>query len=75
MKQPKNVNGMSVRQINAWFRKHDDSRLWPVRGRFNVTERAIRRLRRQRREGMCVYTGLEYYLSLEREISEIVNAA
>ena len=75
MDEPKNVADMSIRQINAWFRKHDESRLWPVCGRFNVTERAIRRLRRQRREGMCVYPGLEYYLSLEREISEIVNAA
>lgn len=75
MEEPKNVCEMSVRQINAFFRKHDDSHLWPICGRFNATERAIRRIRRYRRDGMEVCSGLEYYLTLEREISEIVNAA
>ena len=75
MDEPKNVCEMSVRQINAYFRKHDDSHLWPVCGRFNATERAIRHIRRYRRDGMEVCSGLEYYLTLEREISEIVNAA
>lgn len=75
MEEPKNVCEMSVRQINAYFRKHDDSHLWPICGRFNATERAIRRIRRYRRDGMEVCSGLEYYLTLEREISEIVNAA
>lgn len=75
MDEPKNVCEMSVRQINAYFRKHDDSHLWPICGRFNATERAIRRIRRYRRDGMEVCSGLEYYLTLEREISEIVNAA
>jgi hypothetical protein len=72
MEQPKNVNDMSVRQINAYFRKNDDSHLWPICGRFNATERAIRRVRRM---GLAGYGGLEYYLTVEREISEIVNAA
>lgn len=75
MEEPKNVCEMSVRQINAYFRKHDDSHLWPICGRFNATERAIRRIRRLRRDGMEVSSGLEYYMTLEREISEIVNAA
>lgn len=75
MDEPKNVCEMSVRQINAYFRKHDDSHLWPICGRFNATERAIRRIRRYRRDGMEACSGLEYYLALEREISEIVNAA
>lgn len=69
------INGMSIRQINAHFRAEDDSRLWPVCGRFNATERAIRRLRRKRRQGLEVSAGLEYYLCLENEIIEIVNAA
>lgn len=69
------INGMSIRQINAYFRAEDDSRLWPVCGRFNATERAIRRLRRKRRQGLEVSAGLEYYLCLENEIIEIVNAA
>ena len=64
---------MSIRQINALFRKNDCSRLYPVCGRFNATERAIRRIRRYRRMGMEVNSGYEYYLTLEREISEIIN--
>ena len=73
MEEPKNVCEMSIRQINKYFREHDDSHLWPICGRFNATERAIRRLRKYRRQGMEIYPGYEYYLSLEREISEIVN--
>jgi len=75
MEEPKNVCEMSVRQINAYFRKNDDSHLWPICGRFNATERAIRRVRRLRRQGLEVHPGLEYYLTLEGVLSEIVNAA
>lgn len=75
MEEPKNVCEMSVRQINAYFRKNDDSHLWPICGRFNATERAIRRVRRLRRQGLEVHPELEYYLTLDRELSEIVNAA
>lgn len=67
------INEMSIRKINALFRKNDESRLYPICGRFNVTERAIRRIRQRRREGLCVNEGLEYYLTLENEIREIVN--
>lgn len=67
------INEMSIRQINAMLRKEDDSEKWPICGRFNATERAIRRLRRLRREGLEVNSGLEYYLALDAEISEIVN--
>lgn len=67
------IDGMSIRQINAFFRSIDESHLFPIFGRFNATERAIRRIRRRRREGLCVYPGLEYYLTLAQEISEIVN--
>ena len=73
MIEPKNVNEMSIRQINAYFRENDDSNKWPICGRFNSTERAIRKLRLQRRQGLCVNPGLEYYLTLEKMISEIVN--
>lgn len=67
------INEMSIRQINAYFRKNDDSHLYPIFGRFNATERAIRRIRNRRREGLCIDSGYEYYLTLENEISEIVN--
>lgn len=72
---PENVNEMGIREINAYLRKNDDSHLWPICGRFNATERAIRRVRRMRRKGLDVNDGLEYYLTVEREICEIVNAA
>lgn len=75
MLEPKNVNEMSVREINRYFRNNDESHKWPICGRFNATERAIRKLRKLRRDGLYVSPGLEYYLSLERLIGEIVNAA
>lgn len=68
------INNMSIRQTNAYFREADESYLWPICGRFNATERAIRRLRKVRSHGCGPNPGLEYYLALEREISEIVNA-
>ena len=73
MNQPTDVNEWSIRKINKYFRDHDESKLYPVCGRFNVTERAIRRVRQLRREGLDVCDGLEYYLTLESEISRIVN--
>lgn len=73
MKEPKNVNEMSVRQINAFFRKNDDSHLWPICGRFNATERAIRHIRKLKRDGLMLHDGLAYYLALDAEISRIVN--
>ena len=73
MEEPINVNDMSIRQINKYFREHDESRLWPVCGRFNVTERAIRKSRQLRHDGLEVNPGLEYYLHLEAIVSNIVN--
>lgn len=67
------INEMSIRQINDYFRSIDESDLWPVCGKFNATEKAIKRLRKRRREGMEINPGLEYYLALEGEISAIVN--
>ena len=67
------INDMSIREINRYFRNEDESDKSPICGKFNVTERAIRRIRKQRREGMIINEGLEYYLALEAEISDIVN--
>lgn len=62
------TDGLTVKQINALFRKNDESHLWPVCGRFDATDRAIRRLSR---------LGLEYFddyaAALDSEISQIVN--
>jgi hypothetical protein len=67
------INEMSIREINRHFRNEDESDKWPICGKFNVTERAIRKLRDYRRQGMIINEGLEYYLALEAEISDIVN--
>lgn len=62
-------------RINAVYRGQDDSHLWPICGRCNVTERAIRRIRRLERDGAVIGDGLEYALTLESIMSEIVNSA
>ena len=59
----------NIRAINRDFRWQDESEKWLVSGRFNATERAIRRLRRLQ---TAIY-GLEYALTLDNEISRIVN--
>ena len=69
------ANGRRNRAIiNRLFRRQDESHLYPVSGRFDATERAIRRLRRLDRDGACIGDALEYALALEGEISAIVNA-
>ena len=73
MEEPRNVNEMSIRQINKYFREHDESHKWPISGKFNVTERAIRISRKMRHDGLDVCQGLEYYLHLEAIIVNIVN--
>jgi hypothetical protein len=62
----------SIRIINRLFRARDDSDAWPVSGKFNATERAIRRLRRLQ---VVDGDGLEYALCLHGEIGRIVNQA
>jgi hypothetical protein len=59
--------------INKMFREQDDSHLWPINGRFNVTERAIRKARWFQRETGVELVGLEYAYFLEEETSRIVN--
>lgn len=64
-----------LRAINKNFRERDDSHLWPIRGRFNATERAIRRLRDWQRQGGYFDCAYSYEATLEREISQIVSDA
>lgn len=61
------------RQIFKEFRERDDSNLFPVNGRFNATERAIRRLYKFENQYGERLEGLELELWLENEISQIVN--
>jgi len=63
----------NIAAINRLFRRQDESHLWPINGRFDATERAIRRVRRLARDGACIEPGLEYALALDSEISAIVN--
>jgi hypothetical protein len=63
----------NIAAINRLFRRQDESHLWPINGRFDATERAIRRVRRLARDGACIEPGLEYALALDSEISTIVN--
>lgn len=66
-------NGLAnIRKINELYRAQDESHLWPVCGRFDATERAIRRAREYRRESGPCY-GLEYALLVDSMLSEIVN--
>lgn len=59
-------------RVRALFRKQDESHLFPVRGRFNVTERAIRQLDRAMRDGLILDI-TEYAYALDDRISAIVN--
>lgn len=59
--------------VNRMFLAQDDSKLWPVSGRFNVTKRAINRVRRLEREGLVLDDLLAYALTIEQITSDIVN--
>lgn len=61
------------KEVNEMFYKQDDSHLWPIRGRFNVTKRAIGRIRRAERDGLQLDDLLAYALTIEQVTTEIVN--
>lgn len=58
--------------INRMFRAQDDSNKWPISGKLNVTERAIRHANKFERDS-DVMSPLEYALFLEQDMSRIVN--
>jgi hypothetical protein len=60
------------RIINKLYRAQDDSDKWPILGKFNVTDRAIRHAQRFERAS-DVMSSLEYAMFLEQETSKIVN--
>ena len=69
-------NGRANRAaINRAFREADGSLLWPIYGRFNATERAIRAVQRSMRESGEELSGLEYAYAVDAALSRIVNAA
>lgn len=62
-----------IRRINKKLRAKDDSHLWPICSQFNATDRAIRRIRDQQRQGLVIDDAYSYEAVLEAEISRIVN--
>lgn len=64
----------NTRAINAAFRAQDESHLWPIRNRFNATERAIRRTRKMYSDCGEPCVGLAYALNIDAELSAIVNS-
>jgi hypothetical protein len=69
----KHLDGKNNREaINYVYRQMNESHLWPINNKFDVTERAIRKIRKQEQFTEKSY-GLEYCLALENEISDIVN--
>lgn len=61
------------KEVNILYKQQDNSNLWPIHGKFNVTKRAINRIRKAEREGLIFDDLLSYALTLEAEMSEIVN--
>lgn len=61
--------------INRLYRAQDESHLYPIRNRFDATERAIRRARRLMAEYGAPCEGLEYALAVDAALSDIVNGA
>jgi len=62
----------NIAEINRLYRAQDESHLFPICGKFNATERAIRKARKFQSEAGAVY-GLEYCYLLSELISEAVN--
>jgi len=68
------IEDLTQEEIQELFLKHDESNLWPIKGRFNVTEKAIQNLKQFEELGGVLNDGLEYALALDNEISKIVNS-
>lgn len=73
-KQCEHKDGQAnISAINKLYMAQDESKKWPICGKFNATKRAIRRVSKQTRESGCAVYGLEYCYALDNEISKIVN--
>jgi hypothetical protein len=68
------LNGVAnIKAINKMFRDQDESNLWPISGKFNATNRAIKKAQWFCRETGESKYGLEYALLIDSILSEIVN--
>lgn len=59
----------NIKVINKFYHDQDESHTYPINNDYDVTERAIRRIR----EWDCTVYGLEYCYAIEAEISKLVN--
>jgi hypothetical protein len=58
--------------INRYFRAQDESHLYPICGRFNATERAIRKVRSEFADCGIPCQGLEYAQAIDATLDRIV---
>jgi len=65
------VGTRNTRVINRHFRAQDESHLYPISGRFNATERAIRKVRREFAECGIPRTGIEYAEAVDAHLDNI----
>lgn len=66
------VGARNTAAINKYFRDRDESGLYPVDGRFNATERAIRKVRREFTECGMRCEGLEYAQAIDATLDRII---
>ena len=64
----------AIRAVNREFRAKDESHLWPINGRFNVTERVIKRIQHLQRLGLIIDDIESYRALLDSLISLVVNS-
>lgn len=65
------VGTRNTSAINRHFRAQDESHLYPFCGRFNATERAIRRVRREFAECGMRCEGLEYAQAVDATLDRL----
>ena len=61
------------RTINKYYRSIDESYKWPINGHFNVTNRAIKQIKKLEQEGLILDDLYSYAATIENIMSEIVN--
>ena len=61
------------RIINRMYRQQDDSDKFPINGKFNATERAIRKVVKMEKQYAEFLRSLEYAYTIEMVLGHIVN--
>jgi hypothetical protein len=67
------LTNADIRRINKKMREADESHLWPIENKFNATDRAIRRVSKQMKNGLVIDDPSSYEAAIDAEISNIVN--